>query len=185
LARDPGEARNLAAEDPDRATHLAAALAEWRQSVDAQMPAPNPDYVPNLQAEDGVVVLPAKTADVEGVMLRYEPLPHKDTLGYWVRADDWAHWDFQLNEKGTFRVECLVGCGNGSGGSTVELRIGDKVISLVVPETGGFQQFERLAVGQVQLTEPGRYRLEVRATNKPGPAVMDLREVRLIPVAQP
>ena len=39
---------------------------------------PNLDFLPNPQAADGTVMLPAKTADVHGVQLRYEPLPHKD-----------------------------------------------------------------------------------------------------------
>ena len=57
-------------------------------------------------------------------MLRFEPLPHKNTLGFWVRADDWASWEFDVTQPGEFAVEALDGCGKGSGGSTVEFRGG-------------------------------------------------------------
>ena len=38
-------------------------------------------------------------------------LPHKNTLGYWVRPNDWARWEFEVSKPGTFRVEALLGCG--------------------------------------------------------------------------
>jgi hypothetical protein len=181
VTRDVGEATNLAEEQPDETARLAAMLADWRKAVDAQMPRPNPDYAPNAPDKEGVIVLPARTADVHGVMLRYEPLPHKDTLGYWVRVDDWADWEFDVREPAEFRVEGLVGCGQGSGGSLVEFRAAGQALKLTVPETGGFQQFMPQQLGRLSFDRPGRYRLEVRATSKPGPAVMDLREIRLVP----
>ncbi|MCP5541128.1 MAG: sulfatase [Akkermansiaceae bacterium] len=46
LAADIGEAHNLAAVRPDLATRLQQRLRDWRISVGAQMPTPNPDYDP-------------------------------------------------------------------------------------------------------------------------------------------
>lgn len=183
VAHDHSETRNLAEDQPERVQALADRLTTWRKAVAAQMPESNPDYVPNPQQQDGIVVLPARTADVHGVMLRYEPLPHKNTLGFWVRQEDWAEFEFDVRKPGTFQVEGLIGCGNGSGGSSVEFRLADQTLKYTVRETGGFQQFVRQDLGRVNLPAAGRYRLEVRATSKPGPAVMDLREVHLSPVA--
>lgn len=182
LAKDPSENINLAAKEPAKVDELAAKLESWRRSVDAQANAPNPAYSPNKQAENGTIVLPAATADVHGTMLRYEPLPHKNTLGYWVNAEDWASWEFDVQQPGAFAVEALVGCGNGSGGSDVEFRFGTETLRLKVPETGGFQAFRPQNLGELTLPRAGRLRLEVHATRKPGLAVMDLREVRLTPV---
>src|SRR5581483_3175889 len=81
VRRDVGEVRNLAADRPEVVTELAAKLDAWRKSVGAQVMTPNPDYVPNPQAANGTVTLPAKTADVHGLQLRYEAQPHKNTLG--------------------------------------------------------------------------------------------------------
>ena len=184
LARDRGESNNLADKDPGKVRELASKLAAWRSSVGAQMPTTNPSYVPNAQVADGSITLPASTAEVHGAMLRFEPLPHKNTLGYWVRPDDWASWEFDVKTPGEFAVEGLIGCGNGSGGSLVEFRVGDQVLPLTVPVTGGFQVFTRQPLGRIKIPEAGRHQLEVRSLSKPGPAVMDVREVKLVPVSR-
>ena len=42
LRDDLGETRDLAKAKPEKATELRALLHKWRESVDAQMPTPNP-----------------------------------------------------------------------------------------------------------------------------------------------
>ena len=139
------------------------------------------DHPPIAQAADGLIVLPASLAAVHGSMLRYEPEPNKNTLGYWTRVEDWASWDFEVKTTGEFAVEGLIGCGKGSGGSRVEFRVGDQVLTFTVPVTGGFQEFQKQTLGRVKIASAGRYRLEIRPISKPGPAVMDVRELKLIP----
>jgi len=182
LKTDPRESKNLAAQEPARVQQLAALLDNWRRAVGAQMMTPNPGYRPNPQADDGSITMHARTADMHGEQLRFEPLPHKNTLGYWTNAADWASFEFEVEKPGAFDVEMLVGCGRGSGGSTVEVTIGDEKLSFTVEETGGFQAFQPRTIGRVTLSKPGRHMLAVRPISKPGPAVMDLRQVRLIPV---
>lgn len=46
LAEDPSESNDRAAEQPERAAELQAALATWRSEVDALPAPPNPDYDP-------------------------------------------------------------------------------------------------------------------------------------------
>jgi hypothetical protein len=181
LSADPGETRNQAEAKQDLVRELAAKLDAWRRDVGAQETRPNPDYVPNPQAADGTVNLPARTADVQGVQLRYEPLPHKNTLGYWTRADDSASWEFQLTRPGRFTVEVLQGCGTGQGGSTVEVAVAGQSLTFTVEDTGGFQNFTARAIGTVTLEKPGRYTLTVKPTKKAKSAVMDLRAVTLKP----
>lgn len=188
VAKDVSESRNLAEQDPDRVRELSEKLDAWRKSVGALMPELNTAYVPNPQADSGEIVIPARTADVRGVMLRYEPMPHKNTLGFWVRAEDWARFEFSVTKPGRFDLEGLIGCGNGSGGSEVQFEIAPagqdskpQSLSYLVKETGGFQNFVPTMLGEVTLDKPGRYELRVKAVKKPGVAVMDLRQARLIP----
>jgi arylsulfatase A-like enzyme len=122
LKNDVGENRNRAEEKPEKVKELAAKLDAWRLAVGARGMKPNPAYVPNPQADDGTVTLPARTADVHGVQLRYEPLPHKHTLGFWVRQDDWASWDFTIRRPGQFSLEVLQGCGKGQGAAKCSSR---------------------------------------------------------------
>jgi arylsulfatase A len=132
VRRDISESRNLIAEKPEVASELAAALDAWRKEVGAKMPTPNPDYRPNPPNKDGVITMHAKTALVSGVQLRFEPLPHKNTLGFWTNKDDSATFEFTAEKPGTFTVEVLQGCGNGSGGSEVELAAGDEKLTFTV-----------------------------------------------------
>lgn len=181
VVQDAGEGRNLAVAQPALVKELAGKLDAWRKQVDARMMTPNPDYVPNPQAADGTITLPASRADVYGVMLRFEPLPHKNTLGYWVQPDDWASWEFQVTKPGKFEIEALQGCGTGSGGSEVEFAVGDQKVVMTVQDTGHFQNFVPRNIGTIEIKEAGRHTLTVKPLKKPGVAVMDLRQVKLSP----
>lgn len=189
VKKDAGESRNLIAEKPLIADNLAKRLDDWRKQVGAKMPTANPDFVPNPQAKDGTITMHARTARVHGVQLRFEPLPHKNTLGFWTNKDDYATFEFTVEKGGAFVVEVLQGCGKGSGGAEVELGFtqpgapapGGPAVTFTVKDTGGFQNFEAREVGTVTLAKPGRHTLTVKPKTKPGVAVMDLRQVVLRP----
>ena len=207
IAKDMRESNNLIEQNADIAKDLQAKLVAWRESVGAKLPTPNPNYSPNEQKDDGSVMLHSSTADVFGTMLRYEPLPHKDTLGFWVRQEDWASFEFTITKPGRFRLVPHVGCGT-SGGSLVHFEVTPAVpsggrkspgsspddnansiasperqlLTLTVPATGGFQKFVPQDLGELTLTKPGRYTLSIKPQKKEGVAVMDVRRVELRPV---
>jgi arylsulfatase A-like enzyme len=181
VKEDPSESRNRAAENPEIVERLAAKLHAWLKETGAQMMSSNPDYTPNPQAKNGTITIPAKSAEVHGSQLRYEPLPHKNTLGFWTNASDWASFEFTLDKLGAYEVEILQGCGAGQGGSEVEFAVGDQAVTTTVKDTGGFQAFERREIGVIKLSAAGRQTLTVKAKSKPGVAVMDLREIVLRP----
>lgn len=188
LADDPRETDNLALSHPARTYELLTALRTWRDTTGAQpMKGPSPDYDPAAgwnqipQNREGGFHLPASLAEVHGTMLRYEPPPNKNTLGYWVRAEDWASWDLLVETPGEFRVRMRFGCGNGSGGSEVEISAGETVLPFTVKETGGFQNWEEAEPGIVRLPA-GKQRLSIRPKTKKGAAVMDVQQVVLEPV---
>ncbi len=181
--KDAGESRNLAAKEPARVKAMAAKLDAWRKEVGALMPTPNPKYLPNPQTAEGFV-LHARTARVHGTQLRYEPLPHKLTLGFWSDAADYATWELTAARPGRFTVELLQGCGKGQGGSEAEVELLGQKLKHTVKDTGGWQAFEPVRVGEVSIDKAGRHTLTVRAIRKKGVAVMDVREVRLRPVKE-
>jgi len=190
LADDPSEAQGLALSHPGRVADMLSALRAWRADMNAQpMRGANPDYDPlaawNLirQGPKGGLQLPASLAEVHGSTLRYEPPPHKNTLGYWTRAEDWVSWDVLVEKPGDFRVMMRYGCGNGSGGSEVELNIAGMNVPFIVKETGGFQTWQDMELGKVTLPA-GRHTLSIKPKVKKGAAVMDVQLVTLMP-AQP
>jgi arylsulfatase A len=85
LYRD-GEQSRLSAEPT--AAAMAPKLQPWRNLMDAVIPRKGKDAAAEPGA--GAVILHARDAKVHGKKLRYESPPHKDTLGFWVDAGDWA-----------------------------------------------------------------------------------------------
>ena len=128
----------------------------------------------------GVITMHASKARVSGAKLRFEPQPHKNTLGYWVKPDDYAAWRVRITKAGNYDVEILQGCGKGQGGSSALVRIGTKTVPFEILETGHFQNFVRRTIGKVTIPA-GNHAVEVRIRNIAKNAAMDLREVRLIP----
>ncbi len=159
---------------------LAAATAAAESPKAKQIEEKPPKVV--RQAADGELLLHARDVTIHGTTVRYEPQPHKNTVGYWTKVEDWVSWDFELSRPGAFHVEILQGCGKGSGGAEVEFSVGRQTLKATVKDTGGFQNFVPRDIGQFRLEEPGRYTLSVKPKTKPGVAVMDLRQVKLTPV---
>jgi len=182
LAQDPGEAHDLSASQPDRVMDLARRLFDWQGKVGAQWPMGNAAFVPRPQAvqADGSILLHSRSAVVHGTTLRFEPMPFKNTLGWWGRLEDWASWSFTVDRAGDYEIELTQGCGRGHGGSSVDLVVDDRTIPFTVEETGHFQNFVVRRPGRVTLAS-GAHTFVVKPRTKPGGAVMDLRQIRLVP----
>jgi arylsulfatase A len=155
----------------ETAARMAPRMQAWRALMDQ-----NPRKTP---PGAGAVLLNARDARAHGNTLRYEDAPHKDTLGYWVRKEDWVDWSFTAPGSGTFEVQILQSCATGSGGAMIEVVVNGQKLTGKVLETGHFQRFVPVTVGVVQLAGQKAYTLSVRALTRPGPAVMDLRRVTL------
>ncbi|MDP6442825.1 MAG: alpha/beta hydrolase fold domain-containing protein [Pirellulaceae bacterium] len=133
------------------------------------------------QGDDGVIVLPAHQAVAHGELLRYEPQPHKNTVGYWARETDWVEWTVFVEQPGSFQVEILQGCGKGQGGRQLAVSVGKEAVEFIVEDTGHFQNFKPRNIGAVEIATPGIVKLRIRPRKKAKNAVMDVRRVRLIP----
>ena len=130
---------------------------------------------------DGLIFLPAKLAVTAGDNLRYEPQPHKNTVGYWSNVNATAEWKLSTSQKGSYEIDILQGCGTGHGGSKVDIQIGKESRTFVVEETGHFQNFIWRTVGTIELNADETITLKLAPNSKPGGAVMDVRAVRLNP----
>lgn len=143
-----------------------------------------PEGEPIAQLADGSIQLHARDVRIHGTKLQYEPLPHKNTVGYWVNESDQPSWSFQCLRPGRYAVEILQGCGKGHGGSLVHLSIHQTMLPFLVEETGHFQHFVPRIVGELRLPRPDQYELRLIPIKKAGGAVMDVRQIRLIPLAE-
>ena len=143
-------------------------LADWRKAMNDA----------TTEGANSLIFLEARDAQVKATKMKYEEPPQKDTLGFWVNADDTASWTFQAPKAGTYRVTVLQGCGKGNGGSVVALDTKQGSCEFTVEETGHFQRFVPREVGKLTLAA-GENTLTVRPVKKAKAAVMDLRRVIL------
>ncbi|MFP6702898.1 MAG: alpha/beta hydrolase [Planctomycetaceae bacterium] len=139
-----------------------------------------PRVVTPLNSASQSIVLAAHDAIVVGKNLRYEPQPHKNTVGYWNRVEDWCWWSVYIERPGRYEVRVMQGCGTGHGGSRVSVGLAGQRIEFTVEDTGGFQAFRTRSIGEVTISRSGLYRLEIRPISKKSVAVMDVRQVQLV-----
>ena len=148
-------------------------------SVKSLVLTPAPEGKSIVQSDDLSITLHAHDSTVHGKTLRYEFRPDKNTLGYWGNEKDWVSWDFELKKPGKFIVFVMHGSG---GGSEIEIAVGEQKINWTTKNTGGFHTFTFLEAGTLSLDKPGPLTLTLKPTKKVGGAVMDLRQVILLPV---
>lgn len=135
------------------------------------------------QSDDGKIELPAKDATTWSESMRYEPLPEKDCLGYWTDPKDFAEWEFEVTKPGRYTVVVSHGCGGGNEGSTVAVKHGEQALKFTVKDTGGFQKWSDVEVGEIEIKTAGKQRLVVAPESKAKSAVLDVQKVVLKPVS--
>lgn len=159
------------------AAETAEVWQDWRAAMNQAIRGQKPKVTPAT----GDIRLHAKDARIHAEVMRYEPEPHKNVLGYWTKVEDWADWEFNVTTAGRYEIEIQQGCGAGCGGSEVRVEVGTSAFAFIVQETGHFQHMILRTIGYVDLPA-GKTTLALKPQTKPGPAVMDVRRVVLRPV---
>lgn len=142
---------------------------------------PAPESEPLGQSIDGTIVLEAKTATTYSERMRFEPKEEKQCLGFWTEKDDWAEWVFDVSAPGTFEIVLHYGCGNGNEGSEVAVLVNDQEKKFTVEDTGGFQSWKELSLGEVELSVPGRNKIAIIPETQAAKAILDVRKIVLTP----
>jgi DUF5010 C-terminal domain len=130
--------------------------------------------------DDGAITLSATTAEIYGGEIVFEePLQN---IGFWHGQQDRASWRIEVSQSGKYEVAIDYACADDSAGNKFRLDGGEPIITGEVPSTGGWDQYRRVAIGTLQLSDGQQY-----ITLRPdGPlthgALMDLRGVVLTPV---
>ena len=127
---------------------------------------------------DGSILLPASAAEIYGPSLVYEG--KYGNLGFWCSTDDYARWTFEVPRSGDWRVELEFACDDGTAGSPIRFSTGTRLLTARVPGTGTWDEYRRWVAGTIDLHR-GRGQLMVRAPEKPGMALLDLKAIRLLP----
>ncbi len=126
---------------------------------------------------DGALQLKAVDATVNGNTAKLE----ESHIGLWTVASDFVAWKAMVTKPGTYAVSLEYACLPTSENSEFEIAIGTAKIAGKIAATGGWRDFKTVNLGEITLDQPGIVEATVKATKKPGLAVMNLRSVRLTP----
>lgn len=124
----------------------------------------------------GVFTLGGRDAELAGG-LQLE----SDHVGYWTNSDDTVSWLISVAKTGGYQVSLDYACQDDSAGSEFEVRIGSKTIQGKVTGTGSWKEFKTEVLGSIDLEKSEGLPITVKATKKPGVAVMNLRFLTLTP----
>lgn len=143
---------------------------------------PAPEGPLSVQSGDGSILLEAKSATTWSDMMRYEPKPEKNCLGYWTSEDDFAEWEFEVTKPGKFAVSVFYGCGGGNHGSEVALKLAGQERKFTTEDTGGFQAWKEVKLGEFEFKDAGKTRLAVDPVTKAKNAILDVQKIVLTPL---
>ncbi|MEN9573367.1 MAG: Arylsulfatase [Verrucomicrobiota bacterium] len=209
MVADPGQQKNIAAEQPAVAAKFAAAVADWRKDVLGQTApvAPNakgkskggglpPDERPYPVGyrEFPITPLPARDGVAHGGIKRSAPAPNSSYFVNWKSTEDRMTWDIAVNTTGNYDV--TLHYTTAEAGATVELSFnGSKLAGPVTPAWNPplYTNQDTIprppAESQMKEFRPlslgtlrlekGRGPLTLRALAIPGASVMDVRQVTL------
>jgi hypothetical protein len=128
-------------------------------------------------AANGALVLPVRHCRITGQNLAY--MPEWDALGFW-RDTDHAAWDVEVAKAGAYDVVMEWSVDEKNAGNPFVVEAGANRLEAKVPSTKRWDTFRRETVGQIRL-EAGAQTMALKPNGQFKTALMDLRDLRLIP----
>jgi putative heme-binding domain-containing protein len=129
-------------------------------------------------AGDGLLSLPAAAAEIFGPTIIFEP--QYKNLGFWSSAGDFATWNIDVRQPGTYQVRLDYACENGAAGNSFVVQVGDKSLAGKVVGTGTWDNYKQTPIGTIELPG-GRQTLTFRSQGELHGALLDLRTLDLRP----
>jgi alpha-L-fucosidase len=127
----------------------------------------------------GIVNLSALDAELHGTGIQLETQGGLPNIGFWESGDEWVSWRAQVPQAGVFKISANVAVADADASFVVE--VGGQTMDGQAPVTGGWDQFQRIALGLIQIKEPGELVVKVRAKDAANWKPINLNSIRLTP----
>lgn len=137
-------------------------------------------------AANGNFLLTAEEASILGDTAHIESLAGIPSIGYWTNSQDKLQWTVQIPEPGIYNVQFDMACQQGSEGSAFQLLsqsvsgVSSKTEGTVEATGPSWQDFKTVQIPSLSLPS-GRVTLTLLVNSMPNGAVMNLRDIQLIP----
>jgi arylsulfatase A-like enzyme len=198
MVEDPGQVRDAAADHPAVARQLRNDRDSWAKGILPELKQPPRPFILGHPGSR-YTQLPARDGTASGEIRRSNRFPNCSYFTNWKNIEDSIAWNVEVPADGTFEVELHYACGKGGVGSTLELSmqsgkpgsapeksIQAKITAPHDPPLRGADEdrvkrtesyvkdFKPLKLGRMKLSK-GAGRLTLRALEKPGPELIEVR----------
>jgi hypothetical protein len=129
----------------------------------------------------GIIRLTAKSGKAIGPAIKY--MPGWKAYG-WFTAEDRVEWDVKVKKEGGYDVYLEWSVSDEEAGKPFLFKAGDEQLVGNVNKTGSWLTYKTEKIGHIQLS--GKRQVMVfkpNATFPKGGALLDLREIKLVPAA--
>jgi alpha-L-fucosidase 2 len=123
--------------------------------------------------------LPAATAKITGQTLQLGQAGGVDHIGNWSNLSDRVEWTTVLPAAGGYHVELTYSAAENAGGGKLEISVGTQKLTVRPDPTDGWNDYQTVDAGVVNLDQPGEVTVRVAAKSKPREYVLNLRAVIL------
>lgn len=191
IENDRGQTTDVADQFPEIRTKLAEIQQQFRDQVMTELPEIDTRTFPLGHPDSKITQIPARDGVAHGNILRSNRWPNCSFFTNWISVDDKITWDVEVMESGQYEVILYYTCKEGDQGADFSLTFGSselkgQIMEAHDPPLKGMENdrvlrpesyvkdFKPLTVGVMDL-EKGLGTLTLKATNKPGEQVMDVR----------
>lgn len=197
MVADPGQKRDVASEHADVAKSLRTEVAEWRSTVLSELDVKAERPYPVGYKEFPITHLPARDGIAHGTIERSSKAPNCSYFTHWTSLDDKITWDVEVATAGRYEAVLYYTCAKENVGAKIELSLGDAHLATTVSEAHDppmygkehdrhdrgtesyMKEFKPLPLGEIDF-DKSRGQLTLRALEKPGPEVIEVRMIDLI-----
>jgi alpha-L-fucosidase len=125
----------------------------------------------------GNLFLSATNAELHGDQLQLETKGGLPDIGYWENGDESVSWTVHVAKAGTFKVSATVATFNA--GTEFVVEAGGQKISGSAPMTGGWDKFQTIDLGQIQINQPGDLVVKVGSKDIASWKAINLNSIQL------
>jgi len=133
IVNDPEQRSPVSDQHKEITKRLRQAAAEWTEDVVSQIGDEERPFV-ICHPDAPMTQLPARDGIEHGTIVRSNRFPNSSYFLNWTNEEDSITWDVQVATAGTYEVELYYACPAKDVGSTIELRMGDSVLSAKITE---------------------------------------------------
>jgi hypothetical protein len=126
--------------------------------------------------------LKAADATIVGEEITIEEHGGAPNLGYWTNAADYVEWTVDNRYPGEYEIELDYALDPRSEGSRYRIECADQKVEGTLAATKSWVDYTTAKPGSIKIEKTGAVAIRLRAVEKPGEGVMNLRAIVLRPI---